>query len=202
MGIWVDKRVKQREWGIFEPNRCSIAHGFGGGPKVRACCGPKIDLGMPGTVVGPMVYANYGRVEDYATLREMGVNVSNTVVLARYGKIFRGDIVHNAYSEGWPSIGECERLSDEEVENEGNVPLIPPLPISWADGDAIIRTIGGNVVNVDWKGGEDSPIYRVGPGPAIANLSYEVYDELKRRDMVSEDSFSRVADSKLRGIKA
>ncbi|PHT52386.1 hypothetical protein CQW23_06848 [Capsicum baccatum] len=196
-----------------------------------------------GTAVGPMVYVNYGRVEDYTTLREMGVNVSNTVVLARYGKIFRGDIVHNAYSAGaigvliftnkkdyggerwfpndkWmplsgvqvgsvydgigdpttpgcPSTGECERLSDEEVENEGNVPLIPSLPISWADGDAIIGTIGGKVANMDWQGGEDSPIYRVGPGPAIANLSYEVYDELKRRDMVSEDSFSRVADSKL-----
>lgn len=172
-----------------------------------------------GTATGPVVYVNYGRVEDYATLREMGVNVSNTVVLARYGKIYRGDIVHNAYAAGaigvliftdkkdygsekwfpddkwmppsgvqvgsvydgigdpttpgWPSTGECERLSNEEVENEGNVPLIPSLPISWADGDAIIRTIGGKVANVDWQGGKGSPSYRVGPGPAIANLSYE-----------------------------
>ncbi|KAM3383236.1 putative glutamate carboxypeptidase LAMP1 [Capsicum galapagoense] len=171
------------------------------------------------TAVGPVVYANYGRVEDYATLREMGVNVSNTIVLARYGKIFRGDVVHNAYdagaigvliftdkkdyggerwfldnkwmppsgvqvgsvydgigdptTPGWPSTGECERLSDEEVANEGNVPLIPSLPISWADGDAIIRTIGGKVANVDWQGGEDSPIYRVGPGLVMADLSYE-----------------------------
>ncbi|PHT28376.1 hypothetical protein CQW23_32001 [Capsicum baccatum] len=264
--ICMDKQAKRCERGIFGPNRYVIAHSFGAGPMVQACCGAKIDWGMPGrslvltkssnlektimfdlvqevydgdpyvevahevlptfhayarsgTAVGPMVYANYGRVEDYATLREMGVNVSNIVVLARYGKIFRGDIVHNAYSAGaigvliftdkkdyggerwfsddkwiplsgvqvgsvydgigdpttlgWPSISECERLSDEEVENEGNVPLIPSLPISWADGDAIIRTIGGKVANVDWQGGEDSPIYRVGPGPAIANLSYE-----------------------------
>ncbi|PHT75127.1 hypothetical protein T459_18649 [Capsicum annuum] len=77
---------------------------------------------------------------------------------------------------GWPSTGKCERLLDKEVENKGNVPLIPPLPISWADGDAIIRTISGKVANVDWQGGKNSPIYRVGPGPAIANLSYEVQD--------------------------
>ncbi|XP_009591681.1 probable glutamate carboxypeptidase LAMP1 [Nicotiana tomentosiformis] len=172
-----------------------------------------------GTANGPVVYANYGRVEDYATLREMGVNVSYTVVLARYGKIYRGDIVHNAYAAGaigvliftdkkdyggakwfpddkwmppsgvqvgsvydgtgdpttpgWPSTGECERLSNEEVDDSGNVPLIPSLPISSADGDAIIRSIGGKEANVDWQGGKDSPIYRVGPGPAIVNLSYE-----------------------------
>ncbi|PHU01883.1 hypothetical protein BC332_27134 [Capsicum chinense] len=54
---------------------------------------------------------------------------------------------------GWPSTGECEKLSDKEVENKGNVPLIPSLLISSADGDAIIRTIGGKVVNVDWQGG-------------------------------------------------
>ncbi|KAL0339014.1 UNVERIFIED_CONTAM: putative glutamate carboxypeptidase LAMP1 [Sesamum angustifolium] len=53
-----------------------------------------------GTAVGPVVYVNYGRVEDYATLKEMGVNVSGNVVLARYGEIYRGDIVENAYEEG------------------------------------------------------------------------------------------------------
>ncbi|PHT52218.1 hypothetical protein CQW23_06680 [Capsicum baccatum] len=83
------------------------------------------------------------------------------------------DGIDDPTTPGWPNTGECERLSDKEVDNKGNVPLIPSLPISWADGDAIIRTISGKVVNVDWQGGEDSPIYRVGPGPAIGNLSYE-----------------------------
>ncbi|PHT73489.1 hypothetical protein T459_24274 [Capsicum annuum] len=87
------------------------------------------------------------------------------------GSVYDG--IGDPTTPGWPSTGECERLSDKEVENTGNVPLIPLLPISWADGDAIIRTIGGKVANVDWQGGEDSPIYRVGLGPAIANLSYE-----------------------------
>ncbi|KAG2300097.1 hypothetical protein Bca52824_036569 [Brassica carinata] len=49
-----------------------------------------------GDVSGPAAYANYGRVEDFAA----GANVSGAVVVARYGKIYRGDIVRNAYEAG------------------------------------------------------------------------------------------------------
>ncbi|XP_057447245.1 probable glutamate carboxypeptidase LAMP1 [Lotus japonicus] len=174
-----------------------------------------------GTATGPVVYVNYGRVEDYLTLGKMGVNVSGTVVLAKYGKIYRGDIVRNAYdagaagvviysdrkdyggagkarcfpdekwlppsgvqtgsvylgagdptTPGWASSGECERLSKDEVEKEGDVPLIPSLPVSAADGEKILKSIGGPVAQDDWQGSKDAPIYRVGPGPGILNLSY------------------------------
>ncbi|GLU09946.1 hypothetical protein SLE2022_267810 [Rubroshorea leprosula] len=173
-----------------------------------------------GTVTGPVVYVNYGRVEDYASLKEVGVNVKGTVVLARYGQIYRGDIVQNAFqagaigalvytdrkdyggggarwfpddewmppsgvqvgtvyngygdptTPGWASSDGCERLSLEEVEKGGDVPLIPSLPISAADGETILRSIGGEVAREDWQGSEDAPTYRVGPGPGIVNLSY------------------------------
>lgn len=177
-----------------------------------------------GTVTGPVVYVNYGRVEDYVTLKEMGVNVTGVVVLARYGQIFRGDIVHNAYeagaegaliftdrkdyggggsdarwfpedkwmppsgvqvgsvydgagdptTPGWASSEGCERQSKEEVEKAGKVPLIPSLPISSKDGETIMRSIEGEVANEDWQGDKDAPIYRVGPGPGVVNLSYTV----------------------------
>lgn len=40
------------------------------------------------------MYVNYGRVEDYATLENhTSINVTGKIVLARYGKIFRGDKV-------------------------------------------------------------------------------------------------------------
>ncbi|KAK7245470.1 hypothetical protein RIF29_40316 [Crotalaria pallida] len=175
-----------------------------------------------GTAIGYVVYVNYGRVEDYLTLQRIGVNVSGTVVLAKYGEIFRGDIVKNAYeagavgvviysdrkdygggdqapwfpegkwlppsgvqvgsvygakgdptTPGWASSGECERLSEDEVEKEGNVPLIPSLPVSGADGEKIMRSIGGPIAEDDWQGSKDAPTYRVGPGPAILNLTYK-----------------------------
>ncbi|KAL2321342.1 hypothetical protein Fmac_030311 [Flemingia macrophylla] len=174
------------------------------------------------TVAAPVCYVNYGRVEDYLTIRENGVNVSGTVVLARHGKIYRGDIVKNAYdagavgvviysdrkdygggreggwfpdekwlppsgvqvgtvygglgdptTPGWASSGgECERLNRDEVEKGGEVPLIPSLPVSAADGEKIMRSVGGPVAQDDWQGSKDAPVYRLGPGPGILNLSY------------------------------
>ncbi|CAA6660974.1 unnamed protein product [Spirodela intermedia] len=53
-----------------------------------------------GTAAGPVAYVNYGRVEDYAALRAIGIDVTGSVVLAKYGKIFRGDIVRNAEAAG------------------------------------------------------------------------------------------------------
>jgi len=176
-----------------------------------------------GTAIGSVVYVNYGRVEDYLKLKEMGINVSNTVVLAKYGKVYRGDIVKNAYeggaigvviysdkkdyggsdeakwfpnekwlppsgvqiggvyrkvghptTPGWASSGECERLSMDEVEKGGDVPLIPSLPVSGEDGEKIIRSLDGPVAEDDWQGSKAAPTYRVGPGPGILNLSYTV----------------------------
>jgi N-acetylated-alpha-linked acidic dipeptidase len=46
------------------------------------------------------VYANYGRREDFELLAKMGVNVSGCIVLARYGKLFRGSKADNAHNAG------------------------------------------------------------------------------------------------------
>ncbi|OAY82142.1 putative glutamate carboxypeptidase 2 [Ananas comosus] len=182
-----------------------------------------------GAVAGPVAYANYGRVEDFEALASLGVNLTGAVVLARYGKIYRGDIVRNAqdagaaatviYTDakdygggaagkpfpegpwmppsgvqigstyrglgdpttpGWACAtgagdgdgGECERWSVAEVAASGLVPGIPSLPVSARDGEAIHRTIGGRMAPDEWQGEEGSPVYRLGPGPGILNLTY------------------------------
>jgi N-acetylated-alpha-linked acidic dipeptidase len=43
-----------------------------------------------GDVTGQIVYANYGTPEDYVRLKEMGVSVKGRIVLARYGRSWRG----------------------------------------------------------------------------------------------------------------
>lgn len=57
--------------------------------------------GPSGDVNGQVVYANYGRPEDFATLDRLGVDVKGKIVLVRYyGGIFRGLKVLNAQKRG------------------------------------------------------------------------------------------------------
>ncbi|OZJ03890.1 hypothetical protein BZG36_03958 [Bifiguratus adelaidae] len=43
-----------------------------------------------GNVTGPVVYVNYGRLEDFQTLSALGVDFNGTIALVRYGGVFRG----------------------------------------------------------------------------------------------------------------
>src|SRR4051794_16490918 len=44
--------------------------------------------GVSGKATGQVVYANYGRPEDFSALEKMGVDVKGKVVLVRYGELF------------------------------------------------------------------------------------------------------------------
>ena len=56
--------------------------------------------GVSGDVTGQVVYANYGRPEDFAALEKMGVDVRGKIVLVRYGELFRCLKVRNAQKRG------------------------------------------------------------------------------------------------------
>jgi N-acetylated-alpha-linked acidic dipeptidase len=53
-----------------------------------------------GDVTGDVVYANYGLIEDYAQLDSMGVSVKGKIVVARYGRSFRGIKAREAEKHG------------------------------------------------------------------------------------------------------
>src|SRR5262249_46955803 len=56
--------------------------------------------GTSGTAWGQVIYANYGRPDDYTALEKMGIELKDKVVLVRYGEIFRGLKVYNAQKRG------------------------------------------------------------------------------------------------------
>ena len=43
-----------------------------------------------GDVTAPLVYVNYGNVDDYKRLEELGISVKGKIVIARYGQGWRG----------------------------------------------------------------------------------------------------------------
>ena len=43
-----------------------------------------------GEVIAEVIYANYGRKEDFEKLQDMGIDISGKIVIARYGGNFRG----------------------------------------------------------------------------------------------------------------
>lgn len=43
-----------------------------------------------GTVTGPIYYVNFGRPEDFELITKQGINLKDSIVITRYGKIFRG----------------------------------------------------------------------------------------------------------------
>ncbi|EMD40935.1 hypothetical protein CERSUDRAFT_71180 [Gelatoporia subvermispora B] len=57
-------------------------------------------LSKGGEAKGKLVYANYGRQEDYDDLEAKGVDLNGTIVITRYGGIFRGLKVKGAQERG------------------------------------------------------------------------------------------------------
>jgi N-acetylated-alpha-linked acidic dipeptidase len=53
-----------------------------------------------GNVTAELVYANYGRIEDYLYLDAKNISVKDKIVIVRYDKIFRADKVHMAEKRG------------------------------------------------------------------------------------------------------
>ncbi len=56
--------------------------------------------GVSGTASGQVIYANYGRPEDFKQLEDLGLDVRDKLVLCRYGGLFRGLKVLNAQKRG------------------------------------------------------------------------------------------------------
>jgi N-acetylated-alpha-linked acidic dipeptidase len=53
-----------------------------------------------GDVTAPLVYVNYGNVDDYKRLEQFGISVKGKIVIARYGEGWRGLKVKLAYDHG------------------------------------------------------------------------------------------------------
>uniref|UniRef100_A0A8B9N0R2 N-acetylated alpha-linked acidic dipeptidase 2 n=1 Tax=Accipiter nisus TaxID=211598 RepID=A0A8B9N0R2_9AVES len=99
-----------------------------------------------------LVYVNYGRTEDFFKLeREMGINCTGKIVIARYGKIFRGNKVKNAILAGAQGIILYSDPADYCA------PGVDAYPDGWnLPGGGVQR---GNVLNLNGAGDPLTPGY-------------------------------------------
>uniref|UniRef100_A0A674JRI6 Aminopeptidase NAALADL1 n=1 Tax=Terrapene triunguis TaxID=2587831 RepID=A0A674JRI6_9SAUR len=105
-----------------------------------------------GVPEGELVYVNYGRTEDFFKLeREMGINCTGKIVIARYGKIFRGNKVKNAELVGATGVILYSDPADYCA------PGVDPYPNGWnLPGGGAQR---GNVLNLNGAGDPLTPGY-------------------------------------------
>lgn len=87
-----------------------------------------------GDVTGKVVYVNYGLPEDYAKLDELGIDTENKIVIARYGKSFRGVKAKVAEEHGAKGL---ILYSDPEDDGFVKGPVYPNGP--WRPANAIQR---------------------------------------------------------------
>ena len=83
-----------------------------------------------GDVSGQVVYVNYGTPADYKKLDEMGISVEGRIVLARYGKVFRGLKVWQAQERGAAGVLIYSDPADDGYMKGDVYPVGPMRPDS------------------------------------------------------------------------
>ena len=101
--IWLPHATSVRVWRTSpEPLELSLAEPAVDGDATSAMQ-PYLTVNgysAAGDASGEVVYVNYGLIEDYARLDSLGVSVRGRVVVARYGRSFRGIKAREAERHG------------------------------------------------------------------------------------------------------
>lgn len=84
-----------------------------------------------GDVTGPLVYVNYGVPDDYKELERLGVSVKGAIVIAKYGKVWRGVKPKVAAEHG--AIG-CILFSDPKDDGYSVDDVFPNGPMRNTNG--------------------------------------------------------------------
>eukprot|EP00897_Mesotaenium_endlicherianum_P007466 jgi/Mesen1/6748/ME000344S06027 len=132
-----------------------------------------------GTATGEVVYANYGRTEDFALLAALGVNCTGKIVLTRYGKIYRGDKVYNSAKAG--GVAALVYSDPQEIAPLGpelTYPLTEWLP-QYGVQRGSVYSFAGDPTTPGWPSQEkgerlppDDPSLDFPPIPSLP-ISYE-----------------------------
>ncbi|KDR83893.1 hypothetical protein GALMADRAFT_236364 [Galerina marginata CBS 339.88] len=105
--------------------------------KYREVIPPWHGLSCEGDVTGQLIYANYGRKEDYDELVAQGTNFTGKIVITRYGANFRGLKI-----KGAQELGAAGVLIYSDPRDDGFVTVkndFPPYPAGPARNPSSIQ---------------------------------------------------------------
>lgn len=102
-----------------------------------------------GDVTGEVVYANYGRKEDFEKLKALGISVKGKIVIARYGGNFRGYKAKYAEENGAAGL---IIFTDPGDSGYAKGIVYPDGP--YYDESSIQR---GSLLTLDWTGDPLTP---------------------------------------------
>lgn len=90
---------------------------------------PAFNSGSPSAdITAPVVYANYGRREDFEQLEAMGVDLKGKLILMRYGANFRGAKVYLAQKHGAAGVILYSDPAEDGYFRGGQYPYGPWRP--------------------------------------------------------------------------
>lgn len=102
-----------------------------------------------GTAEGEVVFANYGRKDDFERLAELGVSVEGKIVIARFGGNFRGYKAYYAQQAGAAGLV----IYTDPVDSGYARGLMWPEGV-WANASKIQR---GSILTLPWQGDPLTP---------------------------------------------
>ena len=95
-----------------------------------------------GDVSTEVVYANYGLIEDYARLDSLGVSVRGKVVIARYGRSFRGIKAREAERHGAVALLLYSDPADDGFVRGDVYPEGPMRPATGVQRGSVMNGTG------------------------------------------------------------
>ncbi|MFN8652839.1 MAG: M20/M25/M40 family metallo-hydrolase [Gemmatimonadales bacterium] len=104
----------------------------------------------PGDVTAPLVFVNYGLIEDYKVLDSLGISVKGKIAIARYGRSFRGIKAREAEAHGAVAL-----LIYSDPQDDGYVvgdiyPEGPMRPPQGVQRGSILNISGGDPATPGW----------------------------------------------------
>jgi N-acetylated-alpha-linked acidic dipeptidase len=143
--IWMPHPTSVRVARVFpQPTELALAEpAVAGDPTSSLPQYPTVNgYSGQGDVTSDAVYVNYGLIEDYTSLDSIGVSVKGKVVIARYGRSFRGIKVREAERHGAVAILIYSDPADDGFTVGDVYPLGPMRPSAGVQRGSVMNANG------------------------------------------------------------